>query len=105
MGKGLKKKNFWVRRKSSIPFILIGSLIVVVLFMNEETSVKTNMEYEKQIYALKNEIQQNNDSANYYREHRLAIENGKDELEHIAREQYHFKRPTEDVFIYDDTKK
>lgn len=97
-----EKKGFWARRRSAIPFLAIGTLVVLVLFLNEETSVKTNMEYEKRINALKTEIQHNRDSAQYYREHRLAIESGRGDLERIARERYHMQKPTEDIFIYEE---
>ena len=96
-----EKKGFWRRRRGAIPFIVIATLIVVVLFLNEETSVKTNMEYEARINELKEQIAHNLDSAEYYRTHRLAIENGEGDLEHLARERYHMQRPTEDVFVYE----
>ena len=98
----MEKKGFWRRRRGAIPFIVIATVIVVVLFLNEETSVKTNMEYEARINDLKKEIQHNRDSAEYYRQHRLAIENGEGDLERLARERYHMQRPTEDVFVYDE---
>lgn len=98
----MEKKSFWKRRRGAIPFIVIATVVVVVLFLNEETSVKTNMEYEARINDLKKEIQHNRDSAEYYRQHRLAIENGEGDLERLARERYHMQRPTEDVFVYDE---
>ena len=98
----MEKKGFWRRRRGAIPFIVIATVIVVVLFLNEETSVKINMEYEARINDLKKEIQHNRDSAEYYRQHRLAIENGEGDLERLARERYHMQRPTEDVFVYDE---
>lgn len=96
-----EKIGFWRRRRGAIPFILIASVIVVVLFLNEETSVKTNMEYETRITELQKEIQMNRDSAQYYRTHRLAIENGEGDLERLARERYHMQKPSEDIFIYE----
>ena len=102
MAKNVEKKGFWRRRRGAIPFIVIATVIVVVLFLNEETSVKTNMEYEARINDLKKEIKHNQDSAAYYRQHRLAIENGEGDLERLARERYHMQRPTEDVFVYDE---
>ena len=101
MGKEEKKKGFWARRKSAIPFIVIATLVVAVLFLNEETSVKTNMEFDGRISELKKQIQTNNDSAQYYRQHRMAIENGESDLEHLARERYHLQKPSEDVFVYE----
>lgn len=96
-----EKKGFWRRKRGAIPFIVIATAIVVMLFLNEETSVKTNMEYEGRINDLKNEIKNNLDSAQYYREHRLAIENGEGDLEKLARERYHMQKPTEDVYVYE----
>lgn len=102
MAKEKKRGGFWRRRRGAIPFIVIATVIVVVLFLNEETSVKTNMEYEARINDLKREIKHNRDSAEFYRRHRLAIENGEGDLEHLARERYHMQRPTEDVFVYEE---
>ena len=102
MAEGNEKGGFWRRRRGAIPFIVIATIIVVVLILNEETSVKTNMEYEARINELKVQIKNNEDSARYYRLHRLAIENGEDDLERLARERYHMQKPTEDVFIYAD---
>lgn len=101
MEKENKKKGYWARKRSAIPFLVIGTVIVLVLFLNEETSVKTNMEYERRINQLKSEIQLNKDSAQYYRRQRLAIEGGEEDLERLAREKYHMQRPTEDIFVYE----
>lgn len=97
-----EKTGFWKRRRGAIPFIIIATVIVGVLYLNEETSVKTNMQYETQIQELKDKIKHNLDSAEYYRYHRLAIENGEKDLEKLARERYHMQKPTEDVFVYED---
>lgn len=99
MKKILKKTSFWVRRKSHLPVILIGSLVVLLLFFNEETSIKLNVEYQNQINDLRREIKLNNDSAAYYRARRQAIENGEADLEEVAREQFHMQRPSEDVYL------
>lgn len=95
-----EKQGFWRRKRGAIPFIIIATVIVVVLLLNEETSVKVNMEYEARINELKSEIKCNRDSAEYYRTHRLAIENGESDLERLARESYHMQKPSEDVFVY-----
>lgn len=79
--------------------ILIGSLIVMLLFFNEETSLALNMEYDREINRLSLEIKENKDSANYYRNQKDAILHNSGDLEHLARERFHMQRPTEDVFI------
>lgn len=98
MGK-VKKLDFWVRRRSHIMLLLIGSVVVLVLFFNEDTSLKLNMQYEEEIRQLRSEIKVCKDSAEWYRSRREALETGNDELEHIAREEYHMQRPTEDVYV------
>lgn len=101
MAKEKEKKGFWRRRRGALPFIIIATVIIVVLFLNEETSVRTNMQYESRINELKQQIKMNNDSAEYYRQRRVAVENGEEDLEELARVRYHMQKPTEDVFIYD----
>lgn len=88
-----------MRRRSHLPVIILGSLVVLLLFFNEETSVKLNVEYQNRINELTREIRLNEDSAAYYRARRHAIESGSSDLEEVAREQFHMQRPTEDVFL------
>ncbi len=95
----LKKLNFWVRRKSHLAVIIIGGLVVALLFFNDDASVKLNTEYQLEINQLKSAIRQADDSARYYREKREALLTGTEDLEQIAREEYHMHRPSEDVYI------
>lgn len=102
MGQRLKRIAFWISRRSHLPVIVIGGLIVMVLFFNDETSMELNMRYQQEINSLNREIALNRDSAEYYRRKREDIMKGADQLERIAREQYHMQRPTEDVFLLDE---
>ncbi len=99
MGKKLKKLSFWVMRRSHLPVIIIGGLIVALLYFNEDTSVKLNMEYQNKINELQRLIKLNEDSAEYYRQRRHAIETGQADLEEVAREQFHMQRPSEDIYL------
>ena len=99
MGAKIKKLNFWLRRKSHLPLIVIGLIVVLLLFFNDDTSLALNMEYEKEINRLSLEIQENKDSAAYYRTQREALLYDSRNLEHMARERFHMQRPTEDVYI------
>lgn len=99
MSAGFKKLNFWIRRKSHLPLVILGSLVVLVLFFNDETSMALNMKYEKEINRLSMEIKECRDSAAYYRKEREAILHDSEDLEHLARERFHMQRPTEDVYI------
>lgn len=98
MGK-LKRLNFFVRRRSHIAVIAIGALVITLLFLNEDASWQHNMEYQEEIKSLNEQIKVCRDSARYYREQRERLLTGTEELEQIAREQYHMQKPTEDVYI------
>ena len=82
-----------------MPLLLIGSLVVLLLFFNDETSLALNMKYEKEINKLSMQIKECRDSAAYYRKERDAILHDSQDLEHMARERFHMQRPTEDVYI------
>ena len=88
-----------MRRKSHLPLIFLGTLVVVLLFFNEETSLALNMKYDKEINRLTDEIKECRDSAAYYRHQREAIIHDTEDLEHLARERFHMQRPSEDVYI------
>lgn len=97
--KKTKKMSFWMRRRSHIAPLLIGSLVIALLFFNEDTSWKNNMKYQAQIKSLQEEIKTCNDSAQWFRERREQLLTGNEELEQIAREEYHMQKPTEDVYL------
>lgn len=82
-----------------MPLLLLGSLVVLLLFFNDETSLSLNMEYEREINRLSLEIQECRDSAAFYRAQREAIIHDSEDLERMARERFHMQRPTEDVYI------
>ena len=99
MSRFSRKAVYWFRRCANIPLLIIGVFFIGLLLLNEDASFTQSMIYEKEIVRLKKEIKENKDSAAFYRSRRLAIERGDEALEYIAREQYHMKRPTEDVFV------
>lgn len=99
MSKKIKKVNFWVRRKSHFAVIAIGAIVITLLFLNEDASWENNMQYQAQIKSLNEQIQACNDSAEYYKLQRERLMTGTEELEQIAREEYHMQKPTEDVFV------
>lgn len=99
VSKSLKKANFWIRRRSNLPVLLIGTLMVVLLLFNEDISISLNMEYDRQINSLSLQIAECRDSAAYYRKQRESIIRGTGSLEHLAREKFHMQRHSEDVYI------
>lgn len=99
MGRRLKQINLWVRRRSYLPLLMVGGIVVLLLYTNEETSISRNMEYAKEIRTLKKEIATTKDSTAYYQHKYDAIVSGQSDLEKLAREHYRMKKPTEDVYI------
>lgn len=97
-----KKMNFWVRRRSHLAPLLLGGLVIALLFFNEDTSWKKNMEYQRQIKSLQEQIRACEDSAKWFHERRMNLINGNEELEQIAREEYLMQKPTEDVYVLDE---
>lgn len=100
-----KKTAYWFKRCANIPLLLIGVFCVGILLLNDDASFSRSVVYEQDILRLKQQIKECEDSADYYRNLRLAIEEGGDALEFLAREQYHMKRPSEDVFLLEPTSK
>ena len=98
MGRKLKRANLWLRRKVNLPLLLVAGVIIVLLFINDDTSMSLNMENERQIAQLNAEIKECRDSAKYYEEKYHSLMTGGEELERVAREQYNMQRPTEDVY-------
>jgi hypothetical protein len=99
MGEKIKDFGKRINKRFPVPLLLIGGVIILVLSLNEETSVTRNYQYMREIQELTKQIKINEDSAQYYHDKREALLNGNTDLEHIAREHYHMQRPTEDVYI------
>ena len=99
MGRKLKRINWWVRRRSHLPGIILGAGVVSLLVFNEETSNEKAKMLNDRIVELRAQIKEAEDSAEYYTEARQQLLTNSEELEHVAREQYGFQLPTEDVYL------
>ena len=99
MGKRLKRLNLLVRRRSHLTLLIIVGVIVLLLFFNDDTSLALNLKYQNEINRLQNKIKLNRDSAALYREKRLSVLAGRDELERLARERFNMQKNTEDVYV------
>ena len=91
--------NFWLRRRSHLALLLIGGMILLMLFLNDDVSWKNNIRYQEEIKSLQEEIKACEDSADYYRNRREQLLTGTEDLEKIAREQYRMQKSTEDVYV------
>lgn len=99
MGRKLKRINWWIRRRSHLPVILLGAGVVALLFFNEETSLDRAHELDAQIRTLKAGIKEANDSTRYYVDARRKLLTDTEDLEFVVREKYGLQRPTEDVYL------
>lgn len=98
MSSRLQNSWAWCRRYISVTFIIVVAFVLLVLFFNENSLVKS-MEYNRQITELKQEIKSNCDTMEYYRRLNLSLDTDPATLERIVREQYHMQRENEDVYI------
>lgn len=89
----------WLRRRSFLPVMLVGGVVVALLFFNEETSIAKSRELDKEIAWRNKSIAIAKDSAEYYRNATKALQSNSEDLESVARETYHMQRASEDVFI------
>lgn len=99
MGRKLKRINWWIRRRSHLPVILLAGGVVALLIFNEETSTTKAKMLDTRIAELNAQIKEAEDSAAFYVDARRQLLTDAEELEHVAREQYGFQLPTEDVYI------
>ena len=60
-----------------------------------------SFEYNDRIVSLKEEIKQNTDTMQYYRELNDRLNTDKETMERIVREQYHMQRANEDVYVFE----
>ena len=77
--------------------VIVGVLIYILFFT--QNSVQETYNYEQQIIALKEKLQQEKDSLQYYKTLNHRLTGDPYILEQQAREHYYMQRPNEDVFI------
>lgn len=88
----------WCRRYISVTLLVVIVLLILVLFLNDNSVVRT-YEYRQEIVRLKEEIKANTDSLDHYRQLNADLETDRQTMERIVREQYHMQRPNEDVYL------
>lgn len=99
MSKRIKHFRLWLSNHVPVPLLLTGTVVVVLLSLNEDVSLSRNYSYLQKIVSLKKEIRLNRDSAEYYRRKSSELTTSPAELEQIAREQYHMQKPDEEVYM------
>lgn len=93
----------WCRRYLSVTLFIVMAFIVIVLFFNENSMLKS-IEYNNEINRLKREIRMNRDTLEYYRRLNISLDTDPETMERIVREYYHMQRENEDVYIIDSEK-
>ena len=94
----MKKAFEWCRRYLSVTFLILIAFIVIVLFFNDNSFVKS-VEYTSRINELREEIRQNEDTLRYFQRLNHALDTDPETMERIVRENYHMQRENEDVYI------
>ena len=74
--------------------------IVGRIVFNENSLIST-IDQEQRIDELKAQIEDATDTLTYYRELNRSLNNDRETMERIVREQHHMQHPDEDVYIFE----
>ena len=88
----------WWKRYISFTLIGVVSVLVMILFMTDN-SVFNTYDFECQIEELKAEIREHQDTLRYYEDLNRRLDTDPATMEQIVREQFHMRRPNEDVYL------
>lgn len=89
----------WAQRYlCNFSLIAIVGVLIYVLFFTD-TSVQATYHYEKEVESLQKRIAKERDSLEYYRDLNQKLASDRYTIEKEARENYHLRRPHEDVYI------
>lgn len=88
----------WSRRYISFPLVGVVVVMSFILFMTDN-SVFNTYAFECQIEELKGEIREHRDTLMYYEDLNRRLDTDPATMEQIVRENFHMRRPNEDVFI------
>ncbi len=102
MSDSLSRAYRWFRRYMSVMLMIVLAFIIFVLFFNEH-SVMKSMEYSREIERLENEIKMKTDTIIKYKTLNDRLKGDRETMERIVRENYHFQRVNEDVYVFDET--
>ena len=90
----------WCRRYLSLTLLAALIVLSVVLFFNENSLVST-IDQERRIDELTARIEEVTDTLEYYRTLNRTLNNDRETMERIVREQHHMQHPDEDVYIFE----
>lgn len=102
MSSSLSRTYRWFRRYMSVMLMIVLAFIIFVLFFNEH-SVMKSMEYSREIERLENEIRMKTDTIQKYKDLNDRLKGDRETMERIVRENYHFQRVNEDVYVFDSS--
>lgn len=100
MKEKLKHTFGWIPKWISVPFVILLVASFVPLFLDENGYAESYRQ-DAVIKSLKSEMKSLQDSIALYQHKIEAFNSDKEEMERVAREQYHMKRPTEDLYLTD----
>lgn len=90
----------WCRRYLSVTLLAALIVLSVVLFFNENSLIRT-IDQERRIDELQAQIEDATDTLTYYRNLNRSLNNDRETMERIVREQHHMQHPDEDVYIFE----
>ncbi len=93
----------WCKRYLSFTLFICIAFVVYMLFFNDD-SLKQRLAYDEEIKSLKEQIKDNQDSLEYYKEKLQMLNTDPETMERIVREYYHMQRKNEDVYVFEEIK-
>lgn len=95
-----KPKKKLLPRWLSLPFLIVVAAVAVICFVREDNYMRSH-DNDIEIARLKQEIKLNHDSVIYFNAKAAELQADREQIERIARQQYHMKRADEDIYITD----
>lgn len=89
----------WLKRYVSLPLLAVIAFMAYVLFFNEN-SIWRSMELSHDKRQLEAKIAMYEDTLQLYTRLNARLDKDPAELERLVREQYHYQRPSEDVYVF-----
>lgn len=99
-----KKKSgilAWMKRFLNL-YTLAGIVVILFIVFGGENTVFTNIDDNRLLDSLQNELQATRDSTEYYRQLNRRLQTDTDLMEQIVREHYRMQKETEDAFVFDE---
>ncbi len=96
-----KKWFLFLRNRLSIGAVALFIFAIYILLIDENSCIQQE-KYDAEIERLTEQIEAQNDTADYYDELAKKLKTDEELIEKIAREQFYMSKPGEDVYVIEE---